>query len=68
MTDVLGPFQRGDIVSILEPARAQIAYGIANYSSEELALIRGLHSDRIAVILWHQYGAEVVHRSNMVAL
>jgi glutamate 5-kinase len=68
VTDVLGSFQRGDIVSIVEPAMAQIGYGIANYGSEELALIRGLHSDRIAAILGHQYGDEVVHRNNMVVL
>ncbi|MCH8206639.1 MAG: glutamate 5-kinase [Chloroflexi bacterium] len=68
VTDVLGSFHRGDIVSILEPARAQIACGIANYSSEELTRIRGLHSDRIADILGHQYGDEVVHRNNMVVL
>jgi glutamate 5-kinase len=66
--DVLGSFDRGDIVSILEPVRAQVAYGIANYPSDELVRIKGLRSDRISDVLGHQYGDEVVHRNNMVVL
>ena len=68
VTGVLGSFDRGDIVSILEPARAQMACGIANYPSDELDRIKGLRSDRISDILGHQYGDEVVHRNNMVVL
>lgn len=66
--EVLGSFHRGDIVSIVNPIKTQIACGIANYSSNELLQIKGLHSDRIQHILGHQYGNDVVHRSNMVVL
>ena len=68
VTDVLGSFERGDIVSILDSKRVQAACGISNYSSEELASIKGVHSDRIAELLGYQYGEEVVHRNNMVIL
>ena len=30
--------------------------------------IRGLRSDRIAEVLGHEYGAEVVHPNNLVVL
>ena len=68
VTEVLGAFERGDIVAILDPQRAQMSCGIANYSSVELAQIKGLRSDRIAGVLGHRYGDEVVHRNNMVIL
>ena len=48
--------------------RAGIAIGITNYGHEEVTAIRGVRSDRIARILGHQYGAEVVHRNNLVLL
>ena len=65
---VEGTFERGDIVAILDPRRSQIAAGIANYSSDEVAKVRGVRSDRIAEMLGHQYADEVVHRNNMVVL
>ena len=68
VTDVLGSFERGDIISILESPRGQIACGIANYGSEELATIKGLQSDRIEGLLGHHYGDEAVHRNNMVIM
>ena len=68
VTQVLGSFERGDIVSIQDPARAQIACGITNYGSPDLDRIMGHRSDRIAEVLGYQYGDEVVHRNNMVTL
>ena len=66
--EVLGSFDRGDIVAILDAQGEQIAAGIANYSSGELDEIKGSHSNRIEETLGHNYGAEVVHRNNMVFL
>jgi glutamate 5-kinase len=66
--DVQGPFKRGDAVNICLPEGQPIACGITNYDDRELAEIRGLRSDRIAEVLGHQYGSEVVHRNNLVVL
>jgi glutamate 5-kinase len=63
---VEGKFQRGDIVDILGEKGKRIGYGISNYSSSDLALIGGKHSDRIGDLLGYDYGDEVVHRNNMV--
>jgi glutamate 5-kinase len=61
-----GGFQRGDIVNLLDDKGKHIGYGIVNYSSSDLSLIGGKHSDRIGDLLGYDYGDEVVHRSNMV--
>ncbi len=65
---VKGPFNRGDIISITDASSVQIACGISNYASHEVSRIMGIHSGQIAETLGHQYGEEVVHRSNMVVL
>jgi glutamate 5-kinase len=66
--DVVGPFKRGDTVHISLAEGHPIACGITNYDDRELAAISGLRSDRIAEVLGHQYGSEVVHRNNLVLL
>ena len=68
IVDLSATINRGDIVSITVPHIGQIAVGIANYSSQDLALIKMERSDRIEPILGHHYGDEVVHRNNMVVL
>ncbi len=65
---VQGAFKRGDSVNIVLPDGRPIACGITNYGDEEVAAIRGLRSDRITEVLGYQYGAEVVHRNNLVVL
>ncbi|MFO7773951.1 MAG: glutamate 5-kinase [Dehalococcoidia bacterium] len=61
-----GEFQRGDIVDILGEQGKPIGYGIVNYSSSDLAVIGGKHSDRITGLLGYDHGDEVIHRNNMV--
>jgi len=68
---VEGDFKRGDSVDIVSESGKKgekIACGIANYSSRELAMIKGARSDRIESILSYGYGDEVVHRNNLVVL
>ncbi|MEA3254002.1 MAG: glutamate 5-kinase, partial [Chloroflexota bacterium] len=60
-----GDFQRGDIVDILDERNRQIACGISNYNSVDVAMIKGLRSDHIIGLLDHKYGDEVIHRDNM---
>jgi len=63
-----GEFHRGDIVDILDEQGKRIGCGISNYSSPDLAIIGGKHSDKILSLLGYDYGDEVVHRNNMVVL
>ena len=65
---VEGKFRRGDIVDILDEEGRRIGCGIANYSSSDLAIIKGKHSDKIGSLLGYDYGDEAIHRNNMVVL
>ncbi len=64
--EVSGPFERGETIAITTTADERIACGITNYSSEEMVAIRGAKSGQITEILGHDYGAEAVHRDNLV--
>ena len=65
---VEGEFERGDTVNIDDPQGARLGCGIVNYSSADIAAIKGTHSNTIATLLGYDYGAEVVHRNNLVIL
>jgi glutamate 5-kinase len=64
--EVEGKFKRGDIVNICDSDGCQLGCGITNYSSSDIAAIKGMHSRKIATLLGYDYGSEVVHRNNLV--
>jgi glutamate 5-kinase len=68
ITGVRGGFNRGDVITVLSPSGDGIAMGIANYDSTAIDRIKGVRSSRIAEVLGHEYGEEVIHRSNLVKL
>ena len=61
-----GTFVRGDVVHVKTQAGRHLASGMANYSSAEVAQILGRKSDQIADLLGYEFGAEVIHRNNLV--
>ena len=65
---VTGKFERGATVRVLDPGNREVARGLANYASGELERICGMKSEAIAQILGYDYGAEMIHRNNMVLL
>jgi glutamate 5-kinase len=65
---VEGHFNRGDSVEIHNLRGERIACGISNYSSDDIARVKGCLSTQISEILGHEYGEEVVHRNNLVVL
>lgn len=69
VANVRDEFERGDVIDILDSETGgKIACGISNYSASDIAIIKGVHSDRIMELLGHEYGADVVHRDNLVML
>ena len=68
ITEVEGEFQRGDIVDICDSQGTCLSCGITNYSSGDISVIKGTHSNKIAAKLGYDYGSEVVHRDNLVVL
>ncbi len=59
-------FHRGDLVDIVDLQGNHIACGISNYSSSDIQAIKGVHSEKIMPLLGYEYGAEVMHRNNLV--
>jgi glutamate 5-kinase len=64
--DVCGEFARGDTVEVTTATGERLGSGIANYGAADLLALRGARSSQIAGILGHDYGAEAVHRDNLV--
>jgi glutamate 5-kinase len=63
-----GKFSRGEIVAIYDTEDNHLGCGITNYSSEDIGIIKGAHSSKIATLLSVDYGPEVVHRNNLALL
>jgi glutamate 5-kinase len=61
-----GEFDATDAVLLCDEQGKEIARGIVNYSSQELAQIRGHRSDAIGDILGYVGEDTVVHRDNLV--
>jgi glutamate 5-kinase len=61
-----GHFEAGALVWVLDESSSQIARGLTNYSSDEIAIIKGKRSDEIESILGRKDFDEVIHRDNMV--
>jgi glutamate 5-kinase len=66
--EVSGDFERGDIVNICDASGKQLGSGITNYSRQDIEAIKGKHSSEIVGRLGYDYGAEVVHRNNLVMI
>ena len=62
--EVSGLFERGDIVDI-ESVGNVFSKGITDYSSSELNMIKGKHSDMIEKILGYKNYDEVVRKTNI---
>jgi len=61
-------FHRGDMVDIVDQQGNRFACGISNYSAAEIQAVKGAQSKEIMSLLGYEYGAEVVHRNNLVVL
>ena len=66
LVGVKGSFQAGDLVQVMDERGEEVARGLVNYSSEEVAAIQGHHSDEIERILGHVGDDEVIHRDNLI--
>lgn len=65
--DVIGKFERGDVVNI-ESCGKIIAKGIPDYDSDDIFKIRGIRSDRIEAVLGHKSYDDVIRSENLVLM
>jgi len=66
MTAVQGDFSRGDVIAVRNTGGAEIARGLANYSSAEARLICRKSSSEFEKLLGYTGEPEMVHRTNLV--
>ena len=66
VTAIEGKFNRGDLVSCLDPGGIEIARGLVNYETEPALLLIGKTTRRIEALLGHVDDPELIHRDNLV--
>jgi glutamate 5-kinase len=64
--DVEGLFDRGELVSCLDPDGHEVARGLVNYNAEETRQIMGHPSGAIMQLLGYVDELELIHRDNLV--
>jgi glutamate 5-kinase len=68
VSEVTGSFIKGDVISLCDNTGREFARGLSNYSGDEMRIIAGQPTERIAELLGHRPYDEVVHRNNLIVL
>ncbi len=66
--DVDGAFDAGEVVHCVDMEGMEFARGVSNYSSSEIARIKGLKTKEVEAALGYKVYDEVIHRDNLVVL
>ncbi len=65
VTGVDGHFSKGEIVSVLDPQGLEVARGLINFNSQQLAQIAGQRTAEIVRLLGADADKAVIHRDNL---
>ena len=68
VVEVVGDFERGEVVACVDPAGREVARGLVNYSAAETRRIIRKPSAEIESILGYVAEPELIHRDNLVLL
>ena len=66
VTEVIGTFTRGELVSCEDSCGQEVARGLVNYNADETRLIQGKSTEEITAILGYCDDDELIHRDNLV--
>ena len=66
VVDVVGEFEKGDVVGIRDTSGREFARGLTNYATADARSIQGLHTHQARKALGGALYDEVVHRDNLV--
>lgn len=66
LIEVIGTFRRGDAVTLIDAAGAELGRGLAAYASDEAAAIAGCRSEEIEDRLGYRGRPVMVHRDDLV--
>ncbi len=68
VTQIIGDFIRGEVISVVDAEGNEIARGMINYNCRDCKKIMGEHSDKILEILGYKNYDAIITRDNMVIL
>jgi glutamate 5-kinase len=68
VSEIVGEFQRGEVVSCISSDGTEIALGLVNYDSKESRQIKGRSSEKFESILGYVDEPELIHRDNLALL
>lgn len=68
VVEVIGRFERGELVSCVDRAGNEIARGLVNYGAEESRKISGQVTKQIETILGYSREPELIHRDSLVVV
>ncbi len=66
VTAIAGRFERGDLVSVLDPEGREVARGLSAYGAADARRIQGHRSREIEAILGYRGREELIHRDDLV--
>jgi len=66
VTEVLGAFDKGDCVRVVDKAGAELARGLAGYAADEVTRVRGLRTSDLEAALGYRGPSEIIHRDDLV--
>ena len=65
---VVGKFNKGDHVKILDKNMIEFGRGLSSFTSDEISMIKGHHSNKINDLLGYVTKSEVIHKDDMVEI
>lgn len=68
IVEVVGEFEKGDVVGIRDAEGLEFARGLTNYATAEARRIQGLRTEQARQALGQALYDEVVHRDNLVLI
>ena len=68
IVEVVGEFDKGDVVGIRDDQGQEFARGLTNYATAEARLIRGMRTEQARQTLEGAVYDEVVHKDNLVLI
>ena len=66
VVDVVGEFEKGDVVGVRDLDGSEFARGLTNFAAPDARQVRGLRTDQARQVLGATLYAEVIHRDNLV--
>jgi glutamate 5-kinase len=66
IVEIIGEFEKGDVVGVRDPEGREFARGLINYHATDARQIVGLRSEQARRVVGSAYYDEVIHRDNLV--